>query len=87
MLEPLTENAKYYNYYAHDVAEAVISNFDIDYVHNQLYNKQKNICEQLDFIPSDSVWIATTENKEYAKFMRDGQTARICLAGVMNEET
>jgi len=56
-------------------------------VHNQLYNKQKNICEQLDFIPSDSVWLATTKNKEYAKFMRDGETARISLAGVMNEET
>jgi len=85
--EMLTQNAKYYNYYAQEVAEAVISNFDIDYVHNQLYNKQKNICEQLDFIPSDSVWLATTKNKEYAKFMRDGETARISLAGVMNEET
>lgn len=85
--EALTHSAKYYNYFAHEVAETVISNFDIDYVHNRLYNKQKTICEVLNFLPSDSVWLATTNNKEYAKFMRDGKTARICLAGVYNEET
>ena len=85
--EALTYNAKYYNYYAHAVAEHIISNFDIDYVHKTLYNKQKAICQHLEFTPSDSVWLATTKNKEYAKFMRDGETARICLAGVYNEET
>jgi hypothetical protein len=79
-LESLTHSAKYYNYYAHNIAENVISNFDIDYIHSKLYNKQKAICEELDFVPSDSVWLATTKNKEYAKFMRDGKTARICLA-------
>ena len=86
-LESLIHSAKYYNYFAHDIAETVISNFEIDYVHNRLYNKQKAICEHLNFTPSDSVWLATTKDKEYAKFMRDGETARICLAGVMNEET
>ena len=85
--EALTHSAKYYNYYAHAVAEHIINNFDIDYVHQTLYNKQKNICEQLNFVPSDSVWLATTTDKEYAKFMRDGETARICLAGVYNEKT
>jgi len=85
--EALTNNAKYYNYYAHDVSEAVINNFDIDYVHSQLYNKQKSVCEELNFIPSDSVWLATTQDPDYAKYMRDGKTARICLAGVYNEET
>lgn len=86
-LEALTHSAKYFNYYAHDVAETIISNFDIDYIHNTLYNKQKDICDKLDLIPSDSVWLATTQNKEYAKFMRDGKTARISIAGVINEET
>ena len=85
--EALTHSAKYYNYYAHAVAETIINNFDIDYVYNSLYNKQKNICKKLDFIPSDSVWLATTQNMEYAKFMRNGKTARICLAGVFNEKT
>jgi len=85
--EALTSSAKYYNYYAHDVAETVINNFDIDFVHNQLYNEQKRVCEELNFTPSDSVWLATTQNQEYAKYMRDGKNARICLAGVYNEET
>ena len=85
--EALTDSAKYYNYYAHEVAETVISNFDIDFIHKSLYNKQKTVCKKLNFKPSDSVWLATTKDKDYAKFMRDGETARICLAGVYNEET
>ena len=85
--EALTNSAKYYNYYAHQVGETIINNFDIDYVYNRLNKTQAKICKELDFNPSDSVWLATTKNKEYAKFMRDGETARICLAGVYNEET
>ena len=38
-----------------------MKNFDIDYVWNQLKEKQKNICEKYDFAPSDSVWLATTD--------------------------
>ena len=56
-----------------------MKNFDIDYVWNQLKEKQKNICEKYDFIPSDSVWLATTDNPTYDKFKR-GDRARLCLA-------
>lgn len=84
--EALTHSAKYYNYFAHEIAETIISHFDIDYVYNKISTKQKNLCNKLDLIPSDSVWLATSENKEYVKFMRDGKKARICLAGVYNEE-
>lgn len=85
--ETLTESAKYYNYYAHAVAEAVISNFDIDFVHNRLYTKQVEICNSLDLNPSDSVWLATSKSKEYQKFIRKDDIARICLAGVIDEKT
>jgi len=85
-LESLIHNAKYYNYYAHEVAEKIINNFDIDYVHNNLCHLQYKICNAMDFSPSDSVWLATTKNKDYTKFMRDGKKARICLSGVYNEE-
>ena len=85
--EALTESAKYYNYYAHAVAEAVINNFDIDFVHNRLYTKQIEICDALDLNPSDSVWLATSKSKEYQKFMRKDNIARICLAGVIDEKT
>lgn len=85
--QALTESAKYYNYYAHDVGENIISNFDIDYVHKMLYNEQKRICEQLNFTPSDSVWLGTTTDNDFDKYKRDGNKARICLAGVMNEKT
>lgn len=82
-LEALTHNAKYYNYVAHQISETIMSNFDIDFVYNSLYNKQTEICKKLDFIPSDSVWIATTTDNEYSKFRRNKNIARICLAGVI----
>jgi hypothetical protein len=85
-LESITYDAKYYNYFAHACAESIINNFDIDYVYKKLSYKQTKICNDLDLIPSDSVWIATTTNQEYAKFRRKNNIARICLSGVMNEE-
>ena len=36
-LEAITNSAKYYNYYAQEVAEKIISTYDIDYIHNKLY--------------------------------------------------
>lgn len=81
-LEALTYSAKYYNYFAHEVSEKIISNFDIDFVHKTLYNKQKEVCYALELHPSDSVWLATTTDKEYSKFRRHGDVARICLSGV-----
>ena len=84
-LEALTHNAKYYNYYANQVAEKIINNFDIDFVHKMYYNKQKNICDKINAIPSDSVWLATSTDTKYEKFRRTKNIARLCLAGVYNE--
>ena len=81
-LEALTYSAKYYNYYAHSVAEKIISKYDIDYVHNRLHSEQQRVCEELDVTPSDSVWLATSTHNEWSKFRRQGDLARICLAGV-----
>lgn len=81
-LESLIYQAKYYNYYAHDIAETVISNFACDYIHNRLYDQQQKICKLLDLTPSDSVWLATSTHDDYAKFRRNANIARICLAGV-----
>jgi len=84
-LHALTFGAKYYNYYALDVSETIINNYDIDYVHQKLSSKQAKICNDLNLTPSDSVWLATTTDPEYKKFRRQNNTARICLAGVYNK--
>lgn len=78
-LEALTHSAKYYNYYANAVSEAIISNFDIDYVHRTLKSSQKKVCDSYGFEPSDSVWLALTTDQRYSKFIRD-KVARLCLA-------
>jgi hypothetical protein len=85
-LKNLTESAKYYNYYAHDVAEKIIETFSLDYVHSTLNLQQKEICKNLNLTPSDSVWLATSAKEEYSKFRRQRDIARICLAGVYNYE-
>ena len=40
------------------------------------------MCKELDIKPSDSVWLATSTHDEWSKFRRQGDLARICLAGV-----
>ncbi len=85
-LDALIHSAKYYNYFANSVSEAIINNFDVDFIYNSLYNKQKTICEELDIVPSDSVWLATSTREEYQKFRRSGDIARLCLAGIYNEQ-
>jgi hypothetical protein len=77
-LESLIYGAKYYNYVAHSVAETIISNFDIDYIHNTLYKYQQHICNYYDLSPSDSVWLSHTDNPLYNKFKR-GDTNRVCI--------
>ena len=81
-LEGLINSAKYYNYFAHSIAETVINNFDIDYIHSALSNQQRSVCDKLELKPSDSVWLATTDSVEYSKFRRRNNIARICLSGV-----
>lgn len=78
-LNAITNSAKYYNYYANSVAETIINKFDIDYVWRTLSSKQKDVCEEYGFTPSDSVWLATTDNPAYDKFKR-GDVNRLCLA-------
>jgi len=85
-LDTLIHSAKYYNYFANKVSEAIIKNFDVDFVYNLLNNKQKTICKELEIVPSDSVWLATSTREEYKKFRRSGTTARLCLSGIYNEQ-
>jgi len=78
-LEALIHSAKYYNYFAHSVAEAVINKFDIDYIYQQINSYQKNVCKKHDLIPSDSVWLGITTDPLYDKFKR-GDINRVCIA-------
>lgn len=78
-LKSLIYSAKYYNYYAHSIAESIIANFAVDYIHNTLHSHQLQICQSLNLTPSDSVWLATTTDPAYNKFKR-GDTNRVCIA-------
>lgn len=78
-LKALTYSAKYYNYYAHSIAESIIANFAVDFIHTKLYDCQLKICQSLDLTPSDSVWLATTTDPIYNKFKR-GDINRVCIA-------
>jgi hypothetical protein len=85
-LDLLTNSAKYYNYYALDVAEKILNTFSVDYVYKRLCDEQTRICNLLNITPSDSVWLANSESDTYVKFKRNNSTARICLSKVYNYE-
>ena len=82
-LEELTRSAKYFNYTALAIAERIIKTFKIDYVYQQLRTTQLSICSQYQFTPSDSVWLATSDDPMYSKFRR-GHTNRLCLSDLIS---
>lgn len=86
-LDALTYNAKYYNYYALQVSEAIIKYFNIDYVHSVYQDQQAHVCQKLNIVASNSVWIATSTDPIYEQFRRNLHNARLCLAGVYDEKT
>jgi len=78
-LESLVNGAKYYNYYANQISEHIIKHFDVDYVHKTLSSQQENLCEGLDVDKSDSVWLATSSDPKFEKFMRLPGVNRLSL--------
>ena len=78
-LEMIIGSAKYYNYYAQSVAEYFIKKYSIDIVYNTLRPFQLEVCKKYDLIPSDVVWLATTDDPAFIKFKRGG-ISRVCIA-------
>ena len=78
-LELLIGSAKYYNYYAQAVAEYFINKYDIDIVYKTLRPIQEEVCQKFDLIPSDVVWLATTNDPAFEKFRR-GDVCRVCIS-------
>ena len=53
--------------------------FTLDSVYNTLVNYQLQVCKEYNFLPSDSVWLATTNDKKYDYYKR-GDINRVCIA-------
>jgi hypothetical protein len=83
-LEPLHQSAKYYNYFSMSLGEKLIENIPIDLVYNTLKPFQEEVCNELDLTPSDTVWLATSEDPVYNKFFRN-YTNRLCIADIIKE--
>ena len=83
-LEPLNTQAKYYNYYSMGLGEELINKIPIDLVYNKLKRYQQDICNELNLTPSDVLWLATSDDPVYKKFVRD-KTARLCIADLIKE--
>lgn len=78
--------AKYYNHFAHSIAEDVIEKFAIDYVYNKYCSEQNRICMHYELRPSDCVWLGTSSDTKYTDFQRKKNAkARLCLTGLYND--
>ena len=84
-LERLIKSAKYYNYHSMALGEAIIRKIGPTNVNTWLKKYQDKLCDELDLVPSDSVWLATTTNKDYDKFKK-GNINRISLCDLIKEE-
>jgi len=83
-LDPLINWAKYYNYYAVSLGDALINNTSVDLVYNTLRPYQTEICNKLNLIASDTVWLATSSDSVYDS-MKRGKTNRLCLTNFMKD--
>ena len=84
-LEPLNTNAKYYNYYSMGLGEKLIETIPIDLVYNTLHPLQLDICKELNLTPSDTIWLAISNDVLYNKFKRN-YTNRLCIADLIKEK-
>lgn len=78
-LQSITFDAKYYNYVAENASRLVMDKFTLDAVYNTLVKYQLQVCKEYNFTPSDSVWLATTNDKKYDNYKR-GNLNRVCIA-------
>ncbi len=83
-LHRLHIKSNYYNYVAHQIAELVIERFTINHVYDRMRKIQLEVCEKMNLTPSDSVWLATSEDNVYDDFKR-GNTNRLCITEFMKE--
>ena len=84
-LHELHVNAMYYNYCATQYAEHIIKTYSLDYVHNRLKDIQLEVCNENNLTPSDCVWLATSSDYKYEKYMRNKDIARLCITNLMRE--
>ena len=82
--ELLIRSAKYYNYYSMSLGEKLIE-LPIDLVYNTLEKYQKQLCNELKITPSDTVWLATSEDPIYNIKRRGNNPARLCLTDAIEE--
>ena len=70
-----------WNYGGVRTMQLIMDNFAIDEMYNRYRDKQLQICEQYNFIPSDVFYLATTYDRYYMRQrrMKWNDTARICL--------
>ena len=84
-LHALHVDAMYYNYCATQYAEHLINTYSINYIHSKLKNIQAKVCNTYNFIPSDSVWLATSNDNKYVDYRRCSNIARLCITEYIKE--
>lgn len=83
-LDPLIKSGKYYNYHSMQLGEKLIEKIPIDLVYKTLAPIQIELCKEIKLLPSDVVWLATSDDPIYDKFRRN-YTNRLCIAKFIEE--
>lgn len=68
-----------YNYTSIHIINKLISNFTVDQMYNNGSKYQHKLCDTHNLTPSDTYFIANSEDPYYKKRRRNKITARLCL--------
>lgn len=73
-----------WNYLGVTILEKVIESFDVDQIYKQGKIRQEIICNQLQLLPSDTFFIANSNDEYFQPRRRGMPSARICLTPIWN---
>lgn len=75
-----------WNYTGVETAIAVVENYDINTIYDQYKDLQEEVCKELDLIPSDCFFIATSTDPEYSVRRRSSNIARLDLSKILEDK-
>lgn len=83
-LEPL-KKVECWNYNMVKIIENIIDNFSVDYMYNQFKETQIKICNKYGLSPSDTYFLAISEDDYYERRRRKNKEARLCLTPLIKK--
>lgn len=81
----LMHKVECWNYSIPLIIEKIIDKYSVADMYTKFKSTQTELCEQYDLQPSDTYFIATSDDTYYTKQRRKGKDARLCLTPLVKK--